>query len=87
MVGVEDNGALRDFIAKLERDGCTLVGMTSMPESALAAELGLSYASLCSVVNYAAGRSDTDIHAEIARFVESGVQRSASILRAILPSL
>lgn len=45
-------------INRLDRDGCTLVGMTGMPEAALARELGLSYASLCVVANHAAGRGD-----------------------------
>lgn len=44
-------------ITRLERDGCTLVGMTLMPEAALAAELSLEYASLCLSVNWAAGKS------------------------------
>ncbi len=43
-------------IDRLERDGATMVGMTGMPEAALARELGLSYAALAVVVNPAAGR-------------------------------
>jgi 5'-deoxy-5'-methylthioadenosine phosphorylase len=43
-------------IDRLERDGATMVGMTGMPEAALARELGLSYAALALVVNPAAGR-------------------------------
>ncbi len=42
-------------IRKLAADGCTLVGMTSMPEAALAREAGLDYASLSIVANPAAG--------------------------------
>lgn len=42
-------------IQRLGQDGCDLVGMTGMPEAALAAELGLDYAALCVVVNWAAG--------------------------------
>ncbi|GAA3978580.1 S-methyl-5'-thioinosine phosphorylase [Allohahella marinimesophila] len=42
-------------IRRLANDGCTLVGMTGMPEAALAREAGLEYASLCLVVNPAAG--------------------------------
>ncbi|KAA0217913.1 MAG: S-methyl-5'-thioinosine phosphorylase [Lautropia sp.] len=42
-------------IARLARDGCDLVGMTGMPEAALAREAGLAYASLCVVANQAAG--------------------------------
>ena len=44
-------------INRLERDGADLVGMTGMPEAALARELGLDYASLCIVANPAAGRA------------------------------
>ena len=43
-------------VDRLERDGATLVGMTGMPEAALARELGLAYAHLAVVVNPAAGR-------------------------------
>jgi 5'-deoxy-5'-methylthioadenosine phosphorylase len=46
----------RAEIDRLERDGATLVGMTGMPEAALARELGLAYAHLAVVVNPAAGR-------------------------------
>ncbi|MCZ7561942.1 MAG: S-methyl-5'-thioinosine phosphorylase [Burkholderiaceae bacterium] len=57
-------------IARLARDGCDLVGMTGMPEAALAREAQLAYASLCVVANQAAGPgassggiSMPDIHA------------------------
>jgi 5'-methylthioadenosine phosphorylase len=43
-------------VNRLERDGADMVGMTGMPEAALARELGLSYAALAVVVNWAAGR-------------------------------
>ncbi|MDF1832221.1 MAG: S-methyl-5'-thioinosine phosphorylase [Porticoccaceae bacterium] len=43
-------------IIRMERDGCDIVGMTGMPEVALAREKGLSYASLSLVVNAAAGK-------------------------------
>lgn len=46
-------------INRLERDGATIVGMTGMPEAALARELGISYATICPVANYAAGRGDS----------------------------
>lgn len=42
-------------IARLARDGAHMVGMTGMPEAALARELGLCYATLAVVVNAAAG--------------------------------
>ncbi len=45
-------------IDRLENDGADIVGMTGMPETALARELGLQYACLALVVNPAAGRGD-----------------------------
>lgn len=42
-------------IARMKRDGCDLVGMTGMPEAGLARELGLDYACLAIVANWAAG--------------------------------
>ncbi|MFM9834706.1 MAG: S-methyl-5'-thioinosine phosphorylase [Methylophilaceae bacterium] len=46
-------------INRFERDGATIVGMTGMPEAALARELGISYAALCPIVNQAAGRGES----------------------------
>ncbi|HRO59769.1 MAG TPA: S-methyl-5'-thioinosine phosphorylase, partial [Burkholderiaceae bacterium] len=46
-------------IRRLQRDGCDLVGMTGMPEAALARELDLPYAVLCVVANHAAGIGDS----------------------------
>ena len=43
-------------IDRLEHDGADIVGMTGMPEAALARELELCYATLAVVVNLAAGR-------------------------------
>ncbi len=48
----------RAEIARLRRDGCDLVGMTGMPEAALARELELDYACLALVANWAAGCGD-----------------------------
>jgi 5'-methylthioinosine phosphorylase len=45
-------------IARMRRDGCDLVGMTGMPEASLARELGLDYACLAIVANWAAGCGD-----------------------------
>jgi len=45
----------RAEIARLRRDGCDLVGMTGMPEAGIARELGLDYACLAIVANWAAG--------------------------------
>ncbi|MFT3762217.1 MAG: S-methyl-5'-thioinosine phosphorylase [Pseudoxanthomonas sp.] len=45
-------------IARMRRDGCDLVGMTGMPEAGLAREMGLEYACLAIVANWAAGCGD-----------------------------
>lgn len=45
----------RAEIARMRRDGCDLVGMTGMPEAVLARELGMDYACLALVANWAAG--------------------------------
>ena len=46
-------------ISRLDRDGCHVVGMTGMPEAVLARELGIPYAAINVVANYAAGRGDS----------------------------
>jgi len=46
-------------INRLERDGADMVGMTGMPEAALAKEIGLDYVTLAAVVNHAAGRGES----------------------------
>jgi 5'-methylthioadenosine phosphorylase len=54
-------GPRLDSIAEInryERDGADMVGMTGMPETALAMELELNYATIAVVVNHAAGRGD-----------------------------
>ncbi|MEO7071676.1 MAG: S-methyl-5'-thioinosine phosphorylase [Rhodanobacter sp.] len=50
----------RAEIARLRRDGCDLVGMTGMPDAVLARELGLDYACLALVANFAAGCGDEE---------------------------
>ncbi len=72
-------------VQRLARDGCDLVGMTGMPEAALAGELGLPYASLCIVVNAAAGLGDEPITLEAMRGVlELGSAQLAQLLAAWL---
>ena len=48
-------------IDRVERDGADVVGMTLMPEAALARELDLPYAGLAVIVNHAAGRGDSKL--------------------------
>ncbi len=44
---------------RYEQDGANIIGMTGMPEAALARELGLHYAAICPVANAAAGRGES----------------------------
>lgn len=76
-------------IQRLKRDGCDLVGMTGMPEAALAAELGIAYACLAVSVNWAAGLSPAGagIHDEIHASIEAGMSKVRAILAAALPAL
>ena len=48
-------------IHRMAADGCTVVGMTAMPEAALARELEINYANCSIVVNWAAGISTEEI--------------------------
>jgi 5'-methylthioinosine phosphorylase len=73
-------------INRLERDGATMVGMTGMPEAALARELGISYAALCPVANYAAGRGDS-LHAIDYEDVIANVNQTMVRVRKIIAQL
>lgn len=74
-------------IERMGRDGCDLVGMTAMPEAALARERGLPYAMLSLVVNPAAGRAvDPFDLAVIAAVAAEGMERLAKLLVAFFES-
>ncbi|SFR49528.1 methylthioadenosine phosphorylase [Marinobacter daqiaonensis] len=75
-------------VARLERDGCDLIGMTGMPEAALAAELGLPYACLALSVNWAAGKSDHIITMEeIQQAIDEGMTGVRAILEEVIPAV
>lgn len=75
-------------IRRMERDGCDMVGMTGMPEAALARELGLPYAACAVVANMAAGKGDGEISmAEIDRNLRTGMERARALLARALPQL
>lgn len=57
-------------INRMERDGADVVGMTAMPEAVLARELGVDYAAIAVVANYAAGRGDSARGVSIAQIGE-----------------
>jgi 5'-deoxy-5'-methylthioadenosine phosphorylase len=73
-------------IDRLERDGADLVGMTGMPEAALARELAVPYAAVCLVANAAAGRGAS---AEAISFasIEETMQNSLGRVRQIVEHL
>ena len=70
-------------IERLRRDGCSIVGMTGMPEAVLARELEIDYACLALVVNWAAGVTDADISMEeIMANLEQSVDKLKPLLLA-----
>jgi 5'-deoxy-5'-methylthioadenosine phosphorylase len=70
-------------IARMARDGCAMVGMTGMPEAALARELDLEYACCAVVVNRAAGRGG-DIHEELDLYLDHGMAAVRLLLESLL---
>ncbi|MES1982016.1 MAG: S-methyl-5'-thioinosine phosphorylase [Pseudomonadota bacterium] len=70
-------------INRLERDGADMVGMTGMPEAALARELGLQYAAIAVVLNHAAGRGNSHDRVHLETFV-SVAQPTMARVRNIL---
>ncbi len=75
-------------IRRMERDGCDIVGMTGMPEAALARELGMDYTGCSLVVNRAAGKSPAPITMDaIRRELDSGMTKVRRLLGAALPRL
>lgn len=75
-------------IQRLIRDGCDLVGMTNMPEAGLARELGLPYATLAIVSNFAAGLEAEPItHADIQHTLAGSMERARQVLEKLLESL
>jgi 5'-methylthioadenosine phosphorylase len=73
-------------INRLERDGADVVGMTGMPEAALARELGLEYAALTVSANFAAGRGDS-AHAIVLERIEAVLEAAMGRVRRIIEQL
>ena len=73
-------------INRLERDGADVVGMTGMPEAALARELGLPYAAINLVSNYAAGRGDSQAGINFEA-IEGVLDKSMCNVRSIIEKL
>jgi 5'-deoxy-5'-methylthioadenosine phosphorylase len=74
-------------IDRLERDGADMVGMTGMPEAALAREQGLCYAAIAVVVNHAAGRGASAkgiSHKDIQRILGDSMERVRGVLEKVV---
>jgi 5'-deoxy-5'-methylthioadenosine phosphorylase len=72
-------------IRRMERDGADIVGMTGMPETGLARELGLCYACVAVVANPAAGKAAGTISLrEIERTLEGGMEKVRTLLEQAL---
>ena len=74
-------------IDRLERDGAAMVGMTGMPEAALARELEISYAAFCPVANYAAGRGNSRHgirYEEIGAVLDATMQRVRNLIEQVV---
>ena len=74
-------------IKRLAQDGCDIVGMTGMPEAALAKELEIAYANISVVANWGAGIVDGEITmAEIEFNLQSGMQQAINLLDKFIAS-
>jgi 5'-methylthioinosine phosphorylase len=72
-------------IVRMERDGCDIVGMTGMPEAALAREYNLCYASCAVISNWAAGKAEGSINMrEIEKNLIQGMEQVKSLLVELL---
>lgn len=72
-------------IRRMARDGCTIVGMTGMPEASLAAELRLAYACLGVVVNAAAGIDGKAIDTnDLSVAINAAMSKARQVLHATL---
>jgi 5'-methylthioadenosine phosphorylase len=73
-------------IDRLERDGADMVGMTGMPEAALARELELPYAAIAVVANYAAGRAGSSAGIRMDE-INATLQLAHSKVRRVIEQL
>jgi len=73
-------------INRLERDGADVVGMTGMPEAALARELELAYAAIAVSANFAAGRGES-AHAVPMERIEAVLAEAMGRVRRIIEQL
>ena len=71
-------------IQRLKLDGCTVVGMTGMPEAALAQEIGIDYASIAIVVNWAAGINSSPL---AVIDIMDAIHKNMKKIKELIPNL
>jgi len=72
-------------INRMEKDGCHIVGMTGMPEAALAKELEICYATFAVVANLAAGRGEEELTMEmIQSHLSEGMAKTRLIIAEVI---
>jgi 5'-methylthioinosine phosphorylase len=75
-------------IRKMQNDGCNIIGMTGMPEAALARELEIEYASIALVVNWCAGLENSILGMDAIRHeLKQGMTSVIQLIRATLGQL
>jgi len=75
-------------VERARRDGCDMAGMTSLPEAALARELGLDFAGIAVVSNWGAGVGEDLIsEADIAETLRQPMARVRALLGALVNAL
>lgn len=71
-------------VERARRDGCDMAGMTSLPEAALARELGLDYAGIAVISNFGAGITGERLSEEnIAETLREPMERVRRLVRAV----
>jgi len=72
-------------IQKMQGDGCNIIGMTGMPEAALARELDMEYAAITIVVNWCSGITDSVLDLdEIRQILDSSMDTVIQLISAAL---
>ncbi len=72
-------------IQKMQSDGCHIIGMTGMPEAALARELDIEYAAITMVVNWCSGITGSVLDLdEIRQILDSGMDTVVQLISATL---
>ncbi len=74
-------------VMRMGKDGCDVVGMTAMPEAALARELNLCYATCAFCANWAAGAGGSKNEIDMAGIRETVEQGMVSIRQLLMASV